>query len=452
MRYALWLAALTLTAAGLPRDTGYRGIWYYNQKLPGPYVYKYSGGFATYPQQQSPIAIYVAKERKTFFCYGGSVPGKQELLHMVSYFDHRTGMLPRPVILVNKQTEDAHDNPVMSIDDGGFIWIFSNAHGTGRPAYIWRSDRPYDILAFTKVRETNFSYGHPWWVPGQGFFFLHTIYQNGGRSLFWTSSPDGREWAEPALLARMDMGHYQVTTHRGARTGTVFNYHPAPVGLNARTNLYYLETSDMGRTWTTVDGRKVVPPLRETATPALVHDYRAEKRLVYLKTVDFDAQGHPVILYLTSSGFEPGAQSGPYQWHTARWTGKTWEILPFTTSDHNYDFGPLYIERDGTWRVIAPTAPGPQPYTTGGDLVMWTSRDRGHTWRQVKQLTHAAKVNHTYPKKPIDAHPDFYALWADGDTLKPSESSLYFTDRTGSAVWRLPATMTGDFAKPEKVE
>jgi hypothetical protein len=109
-----------------------------------------------------------------------------------------------------------------------------------------------------------------------------------------------------------------------------------------------------------------------------------------------------------------------------------------TTSDHNYDYGSLYIESNGAWRVITAPAPGPQPYTTGGDIVLWLSRDQGRTWRQLKQLTHA--------------RPDFYALWADGDTLKPSESSLYFTDKEGTAVWRQPKKMTSDFARPEKVE
>ena len=36
---------------------GYRGIWYMNQPTGDEYAYKYSGGFATYPQQQEPIAI-----------------------------------------------------------------------------------------------------------------------------------------------------------------------------------------------------------------------------------------------------------------------------------------------------------------------------------------------------------------------------------------------------------
>lgn len=454
MRVLILVAVAAAAASGepMPRDTGYAGIWYFNQPIPGPYVYKYSGGFATYPQQQSPIAIYAPAVRKTFFCYGGTVRGSQELLHMVSYYDHRTGTVPRPVILTNKKTGDAHDNPVISIDERGHIWIFSNAHGTSRPAYIWRSDKPYDISGFTLERTTNFSYGHPWWVPGEGFLFLHTLYREGGRSLFWSTSRDGREWSEPSLLARIEMGSYQITAHRGARTATVFNEHPAPVGLNARTNLYYLETSDMGKTWRAVDGKKVQPPLREPRNAALVHDYRSEGLLVFLKTVEFDGEGRPVILYLTSQGWEPGAGRGPFEWHTARWTGADWEIRDFTTSDHNYDFGPLIIESDGAWRVIAPTSPGPQPFMTGGDMVMWTSRDRGATWRKIRQLTHSAARNHSYAKSPVGAQPDFYALWADGDTRKPSGSSLYFTDRQGTAVWRLPVEMKGDSASPERVE
>ena len=44
-----------------------------------------------------------------------------------------------------------------------------------------------------------------------------------------------------------------------------------------------------------------------------------------------------------------------------------------------------------------------------------------------------------------------YALWGDGDALRPSESSLYFTDRDGAHVWRLPRKMTDTAAAPEVV-
>src|SRR6476659_8602188 len=116
-------------AAHAATDDGYRGIWYYNQASHDEYKYKYSGGFATYPQQHEPIAIYAPAVKKTFFVYGGTTArsgaDKQELLHMVSCFDHVTHKVPRPTILLNKKTDDAHENPTISIDDRGFIWVFS---------------------------------------------------------------------------------------------------------------------------------------------------------------------------------------------------------------------------------------------------------------------------------------------------------------------------------------
>lgn len=432
---------------------GYRGIWYYNQPSKDQYIYKYSGGFATYPQQQGPIAIYAKEVDKTFFVYGGATD-KNSLLHMVSYFDHKTGTVPRPTILLDKQTDDAHDNPVLSIDDEGYLWVFSNAHGTGRPSYIHKSKKPYDIAAFELVQTGNFSYGNIWHEPGKGFLFLHTLYEDKGRSMYQTSSANGREWTKPTLMARADLGHYQLTTQAKNRIATAFDYHPLPVGLNERTNIYYLETRDHGKTWQNVKGETMAMPLREAKNAALVHDYKSEGWKVYLKEVAFQADGNPVILYLTTKGYESGPKNGPRYWHTARWTGNEWKILPFTTSDHNYDHGGLWIEANGDWRVIAPTEPGPQAYTTGGDMVMWLSKDKGVTWKRVKQLTQSKDVNHTYAKKPIGAREDFYAIWADGDTLKPlgkpTTSHIYFANRKGD-VFMLPEKMSGETAKPARV-
>jgi len=441
------------------RAPGFRGIWYMNQPTKTEYRYKYSGGLATYPQQHIPIAIYSKEANKTFFVFGGVLGEKQEkeLLHiMVSYFDHATGMVARPHILLNKNTTDAHDNPTLQIDDAGHLWVFSNAHGTSRPAYLHRSTKPYSIDAFELIQKTNFSYSQPWHVPGAGFLFLHTRYGNKvspvyGRELYWMTSPDGAKWTEPRPLAKIGMGDYQVSWRQGRRVGTAFDFHPQPVGLNARTNIYYLQTDDLGKTWTTADGKPVELPLTEEKNPALVRDYRSEKLLVYLKDVQFDSHGRPIILYLTSKGHEPGPENGPYTWHTARWTGAAWEFRPITTSDHNYDHGSLYVEEDGTWRLIAPTDPGPQPFGTGGEMVLRTSNDQGKTWNKVKGLTRNSPWNHTYARRPFHAHPDFYALWADGHARQPSDCHLYFTDREGKQVWRLQRNMKEDFARPEPV-
>jgi BNR repeat-containing family member len=445
------LAAVhTSGAAPTESINGYRGIWYMNQPTGDEFRYKYSGGLGTYPQQHAPIAIYSATANKTFFCYGGSTGKPRELACMVSCFDHATGKVPRPRVVLVKSTDDAHENPTLQIDESGHLWMFCNSHGPAQNSYIFRSFAPYSIDEFEQLTRTNFSYSQPWHVTGEGFLFLHTRYRDGRRNLFWMTSRDGREWSGQAPLAQVEQGHYQISNRRRNRVATAFNYHPRIGGLNARTNLYYVETDDMGATWRTAGGDVVATPLTNSRNAALVHDYEAEQRLLYLKDLNFDANGRPVILYLTSRSHAPGPKSGPREWFIAHWTGAAWEIRPFTTSDHNYDYGSLSIE-NGEWRIIAPTEPGPQPWTTGGEMVLWFSRDEGRTWHREKQLTRNSEFNHTYSRRPVDANPQFYSFWADGNPLEPSASRLYFTDLAGSHVWQLPADMAEQFAMPKIV-
>ena len=429
------------------KDDGYRGIWYSNQPQQDEYVYKYSGGLGTYCSSHNPFAIYRPEVDKTFFCFGGTVRGKIELLHMVSYYDHRTGLVPRPTIIMNKRTDDAHDNPVLSIDKAGYVWVFSSSHGTARPSYLWKSVKPYDIGEFQNVLVTNFSYTQPWYLPEHGFLFLQTLYR-GGRKLHFQTSLDGLTWTEPCLYAAIDQGHYQVSWCNGRKVACAFNYHPSPHGLNWRTNLYYLETSDGGRTWQNARGQTLELPLTEVQNPALVHDYEAEGRKVYVQDLNFDAAGRPVVLYTTSGGYESGPVNDPRIWTTAAWNGRDWELRGTIRSDNNYDMGSIYLERDDLWRIIGPTEPGPQAYNTGGEIALWTSTDRGASWIKVKQLTAGSPYNHGYCRRPVNAQPDFYALWADGNAREPSESRLYFCDREGN-VRRLPPEMNEDFAKPE---
>ena len=433
------------------KDDGFRGIWYSNQPSTDEYVYKYSGGLGTYCAKHIPHAWYVKEAGRTYFCYGGRPKDKNVLLHMVSYYDHKTGLVARPTILLNKQTDDAHDNPVLNVDDSGVIWIFSSSHGTGRPSFISRSTAPHNIDKFERVWTGNYSYPQPCFVPGKGFFLAHTHY-TGGRSLYQSTSADGVQWTPRKLLARIDMGHYQITRPcGGAKIGTAFNYHPRPGGLNWRTNLYYMQTADFGATWTNVRGEGLELPLTRPANAALVRDYAAKKLNVYMKDVNYDADGRPVILYITSKGYQSGPANQPRTWTTARWTGTTWAIHGQIVSDNNYDTGSLYIEPDGLWRIIGPTEAGPQAYNPGGEIAMWTSADRGRTWKKIRQMTAGSEYNHTYVRRPVSAHPDFYGFWADGHGRKPSPSRLYFCNRAGD-VFRLPAKIAADLARPEPLQ
>ncbi|GMU22458.1 MAG: hypothetical protein AMXMBFR13_25440 [Phycisphaerae bacterium] len=435
------------------KDDGYRGIWYMNQPSGDEYVYKYSGGLGTYCANHIPHAWYAPAVNKTFFTYGGTTKAAvNQLVHMVSYYDHATGRVPRPTLLLDKKTSDAHDNPVLNLDDHGYIWIFSSSHGRSRPSYISRSKKPYDIDEFELVWTGNFSYPQPWPIPGEGFLFMHTFY-NPGRTVCMMTSADGRQWSQRRLLSSIDEGHYQVSRPMGrGRVGTSFMYHPKGKGLNWRTNLYYMESADFGRTWKTADGRPLELPVKDVINPALVHEYEPQGLLVYIQDITPDPDGRPVILYTTSKGYQSGPANDPRTWTTAHWTGKTWEIHGRdVVSDNNYDTGALHIESTDLWRIIGPTQTGPQPYNPGGEVAMWTSHDQGRNWKLARQMTAGSAYNHTYVRRPVNAHPDFYGFWADGHGRQPSNSRLYFCNQAGD-VFRLPVQMTADHEKPQRLQ
>ncbi len=452
------------------KDNGFRGIWYAIGKTNNEYVHKYSGGLSTYPSNHYPFSIYSPKVQKTFFCYGGSSKDSiPSLLHEIAYFDHKTKKVSRPTIVLDKQTNDAHDNPVLSIDNEGFIWLFSTSHGIERPSFIHKSTLPYDISAFKKIESTrlengkvvsfdNFSYLQIYNQGADGFFGLMTHYDKNvlkygaskpRRTIGFVTSKNGVEWSEIKDIAKIQEGHYQTSGINGKTIGTAFNFHPDTekgAGLDYRTNLYFLSTSDVGKTWQTANKQTVNLPFETIQNPALVRDYQKEKLNVYINDVAFDAKNQPIILYITSKGPEPGPQNAPYAWWIAHFSQNQWQFSEITQSDHNYDMGSLYVEGD-SWRIIAPTQNSPQAFNTGGEIIVWESNNQGKTWKKVKELTKNSQYNHSYPRKPIQAHPDFYAFWADGHPRKPSPSSLYFANKKGE-VYKLPETMNQEFQNP----
>jgi hypothetical protein len=287
-----------------------------------------------------------------------------------------------------------------------------------------------------------------WKEKDQPFVYFFTLYsEDGRRQTYFSVSNEGVEWSPRIRLAAIGKGHYHISGLHRNKAGTAFNYHPIETGLNSRTNLYYMETRDFGRSWLAADGTQLQTPLTEPENAALVHNYEKEALLVYMKDLTFDAIGRPAILFLTSRSFEPGPGSGPRVWRTAFWTGSRWNIHQVAASDNNYDMGSLYLEPNGIWRVIAPTERGAQTFNPGGEVSMWLSRNQGRTWRKEKDLTADTPLNHSYVRRPVNAHPDFYAFWADGHGRFPSQSRLYFCNKKGE-VFVLPHLMKNLSEKP----
>ncbi|MDD4266867.1 MAG: BNR-4 repeat-containing protein [Pirellulales bacterium] len=468
-RFAL-IACMTLATAAVasaaaetlkPKDGGYRGIWFtLGQYTDAPYGKgqwkgfwdygdKYSGGLGTYTAKHLPLAIYAPAVKKTFFCYGGSKEGQRYLYNMVSYYDHQKDRVPRPTIVHDKGgVDDPHDDASLTIDPEGRIWVYVAGRGRSRPGFVYRSARPYDVDRFERISSDEICYPQPWCVGSEGIVELFTKY-TGVRELYWNfRKPDGTR-GEDRKLAGIE-GHYQVSFRQGRRIVTAFNRHPQGMPDN-RTDLYYLETRDLGKTWQTIDGKTIAPPLVDPDNPARIKAYSAERRLVYMNDIALDGDGNPVILVVTSSDHRPGPQGDPRTWEVLHHKGGAWRIHKVTDSTHNYDTGPIWIETEGTWRIIGPTERGPQRWGGGGEVAVWTSRDEGAAWTKVRDATKDSPRNHSYVRKVIGAQADspFAVLWADGHADKLSVSRLYFADFEGKTVRRLPYDMQEDFATPE---
>jgi hypothetical protein len=432
---------------------GYKGIWFeLNQKF--EYGDKYSGGLGTYTADHFPLAIYAEEVDKTFFVYGGTTGEDQKyLLCMIGSYDHRRDRVEKPTVVFDKQgVDDPHDNPSLLIDKEGYLWVFISGRSQRRMGYKYRSVKPYSIEAFEEVTSEEMTYPQPWQLD-EGILHLFTKY-TGVRELYFESSPDGYTWTEDQKLAGIREpgltrgGHYQVSMRHGNTVGTFFNRHPDG-NVDRRTDLYYVQTSDLGRTWTTVNGTKLEIPLEQVDNPALVIDYASQRNNVYICDMNFDAQGYPYCLYITSRGHQPGPDNAPYLWNLTRWNGSSWETSVVGQSDHNYDMGSIYILEDKIL-VAAPLIDGPQLWGTGGEVAFHESFDQGKTWQKTRQLTNNSPRNHSYVRRPIHVRDPFYMFWADGDAHQFSISKLYFADSEGN-VWELPYHQKKNFAKPKKL-
>jgi hypothetical protein len=437
---------------------GYKGIWYALQSggFDEDYGYKYSGGLGTYPANQVPMVLYSEVANKTFFVYGGApAANTAELLIMAGEYDHTTGQVSRPTIMdVKPGVDDPHDNPALSIDVTGYLWVFVSGRSGYRDGVLLRSTSPYSTAEFEEIMPlARATYPQPWYHPDHGFLFLNTIY-SGGRTPRYSTSPDGFDWSGSQTLASLG-GSYQVSgLHRNSgRIGTFFNWLPNNK-VNERTNLYYLQTDNFGQTWTTADGAAVNIPVSQVQNPALVFDYANQGLLQYPCDLNFDENGNPLLLYITApeGSYKPGPLSaGQRLWKVAHFDGTQWSEHSITSADNNYDMGSIYVEGD-RWTVIAPFQPGPQPWTPGGEIAVWTSEDQGQSWTERREVTRDSTRNHTYIRRPQPYHPDFAAFWADGNPMETSESRLYFGNADGTRVWELPNDMSTSFQVPLEID
>ena len=434
---------------------GYKPIWFeLNQKY--EYGDKYSGALGTYTAKHHPLAIYADVVDKTFFVYGGTKsPKSKHLLCMIGEFDHSSGLVSKPIVVCDKMgVDDPHDNPSILIDDQGFIWVFVSGRGKVRMGFKYKSKKPYSIEGFEKITTEEMTYPQPKKM-GSTFFNFFTKY-TGERQLYFEKSKNGIHWSEDRLLAAIPekkdqkSGHYQISAqYKEKKIGTFFNRHPNGI-VDQRTDLYYLETNDMGETWKTADQKSISVPVTEKSSLSRVVDYLSLKNNIYLKDMVFDSKGRPICLYIRSKGHKPGPENQPYEWCITKWNDSQWTTHTITTSDHNYDMGSLLFFKKELY-LVAPTAIGSQKWGVGGELQVWKSHDSGVHWVKEKNLTQNSQMNHSYVRKSENFKAPFVFFWACGDAHQFSKSELFFGNLKGE-IWKLPYNMEKESELPQQIK
>ena len=437
------------------RMAGYRPIWFeLNQKY--EYGDKYSGALGTYTAKHHPLAIYSEAVDKTFFVYGGTKsPESKYLLCMIGEYDHSSGLISKPLVVCDKMgVDDPHDNPSILIDDQGYIWVFVSGRGRVRMGFKYKSKKPFRIDGFDKITTQEMTYPQPKKM-GSTFFNFFTKY-TGVRQLYIEKSKNGIQWSDNELLAAIPeqknekSGHYQISAqYQEKKIGTFFNRHPNGI-VDQRTDLYYIESIDLGETWNAADQQPISIPVTEKNSPSRVEDYASLKKNIYLKDMVFDSNGRPICLYIRSNGHKPGPVSQPYEWCITKWNGSKWTTRSITTSDHNYDMGSLLFFREDLY-LVAPTAIGPQKWGVGGELQVWKSDDLGDHWIKERDLTHKSVMNHSYVRKSENFKAPFIFFWANGNAHQFSKSELFFGNLNGE-IWKLPYSMEKEYELPQKIE
>jgi len=376
----------------------------------------YGGAHATYCAWTRPMAVYAPAVDKTFFVFGN-----MDNSPTISFYDHQAKQLAPAQVLGANPDMDAHKNPHLLIDEGGYLYVFYRSHCS--PTHLTRSAKPYDISEWENLGAIveRSSYPQPWQVkPGE----MIVLYRGGGThdatESIIRSTDRGQTWSRPEVVVATPRGNgcYGVSI---AETGDFprrvhFAWSVTRGKWWQRYHVYYAYSDDGGATWRKTDGRAYELPITEE-TSEMIFESDVPDRGVWLKDIQLDSQGNPYVLFIDS-------HTPTYDgvWRMAKCVDDKWTFHELAASDHMYDAGAIVFLADDDIRIYAPTTPS-QPYQDGGEIEEWQSTDAGVTWTNTKHLTSGSKYSHNHVKAVHNAgRPDFRVFWNYGDARNPPET------------------------------
>ena len=102
---------------------------------------------------------------------------------MASYYDHKTGRVPRPTIVHDKQgVDDPHDNGSLNLDAGARLDLRQRPRPNSTRLQVSQQGT-IQCRRLRRVSEEEMTYPQPSFVPGRGWLHLFTKYTKGPRAV-----------------------------------------------------------------------------------------------------------------------------------------------------------------------------------------------------------------------------------------------------------------------------
>jgi hypothetical protein len=346
---------------------------------------------AFYGDVTNPVAIYSEIAKQTFIIYQTKVPSDNYKANTVSY-DHNTNNFSGPIeINGTGLSSDAHGAPSITISPDGYLYAFYGTHGDTIQHYK-KSSNPYDISSWSEeqtilTNKKGFTYPQVFFIDDT----LHMFFRQGGsdvdnfsymyyRTISHTKF-DGVEWTEPVPLTDFSdfsdqktvSGMYHVTYVNPTDNTIHIAYNWFQSASATRYHLYYMKSTDNGKTWTEADGTPLTMPVDEYSSEKIV-DSGSEFCNVCLGDIHTTPAGFPLILFNLATVFK-----------LARWNGSIWILTDIVAVDHNFDYGTLVIDSESQYRAYITVGED-----RGGAIMEYLTTDSGVTWQYQKTIVNGS--------------------------------------------------------------
>lgn len=281
-----------------------------------------------------------------------------------------------------------HGNPVILIDDQGYIHLFCDAHSS--PIIYFKSNSAYDISAWTQQTS-----------PGNGTypciiqtsdnkFYLFNRDALGNNIVYRTSSNRGATWsAEVVLTDFHDSGYYWGFRKDATDRIHGFGHECTDTSIKRYNEDYFYFD---GTNWKNSTDATLTLPIDVED----IRIYDSATKYTGFPAIDFDSNNNPSFIFVES---DIAGNSTNCLYKFAKKTSGTWTFVNIASCNDILQRSILDIKTElimDAYLTRGGVGTG-TPYNYGGFIERWTTADGGLNWSFVEVVYNKSLYGFLHP-------------------------------------------------------